>query len=234
MKPPEPYLVWRDPDGSAEASPRFALLRPEANRWVRNALLAALILIAIPPTPYLLSPLWLASIVTGWAGAALIALLMVLPLRRFTSWPAVRISVERHQRLGELALVLSAVHTVLLIAGDKLTLEYLWPSQPRWMLAGNAGLIVLALLVVTSLERVRVAVFGAGSRFRNVHVVLAVVLIGLMAAHMVGSGIFIAHPLKAALLALVAAALVATTFKAPVVPPRARHGVEPRTGGGAP
>ncbi len=234
MKAPEPYLVWQDPDDSrSPGKPRFALTRPEANRRVLIGLAAALILIALPPTPYLMSPVWLASMVTGWGSAALIAVLMILPLRRFASWPQVRISVERHKRLGELALLLAAAHTLLLIVGDKLMLEYLWPAQPRWMFAGNIGFIVLALLVVLSLERLRV-LFGPGPRFRTVHIVLSVVLVALMAAHMVGSGIFIAHPLKAGLLALVSAALVAATFRPPVKPQRTRAGEAPHDREGAP
>jgi DMSO/TMAO reductase YedYZ heme-binding membrane subunit len=216
MKAPEPYLVWRDPapaDDAAHAP--VVLAKPQINRWLRNGLLLTVLFIALPPLPYVVSPLWTLALLTGYAAAALIAILMLLPLRRLAGWPHARISVERHKKLGELALVLALAHTLLLLIGETLTLEYIWPSQPYYMIAGNAGLVLLALLVVTSLERVRVAVFGPRLRFRPIHVGAAVILVVLVAAHMAGSGIFVAHPLKAAVVAILSAILIVMSFWRP-------------------
>jgi hypothetical protein len=213
MKAPEPYLVWRDPDPSSVAEAPEALGKRDVRKWLRNAALLALLLVLVPPTPFLMSPLWLLAVATGYGAAILIGLVMLLPLRRLILWPDARISVERHKRLAEIALVLSALHTVLFLAGETLTLEYLWPSQPRFMVAGNVGLVVLASLVVTSLERIRARLFGPRVRFRPIHVSAALALVVLVAAHMAGSGIFIAHPMKTALLAIVSGALLAATLR---------------------
>lgn len=215
MKAPEPYLVWRDPEPADGAEAARVLAKPRVNRWLLNAALLTTLFIVLPPLPYLVSPLWLAALVTGYAAAALIAVLMLLPLRHLTSWPHVRISVERHKKLAELALFLSLAHTLLLLVGETLTLEYLWPSQPYYMIAGNIGLLLLAFLVLTSLERVRVAMFGPRLRFRPIHLGAAIILVVLVAAHMVGSGIFVAHPLKAAVVAVLSALLVLMSFWRP-------------------
>jgi DMSO/TMAO reductase YedYZ heme-binding membrane subunit len=215
MKAPEPYLVWKDPDREKGAEIPLVLSRPERNRWLRNGAMVALLLIVLPPFPYLMSPVWLLALVTGYAAAVLIAVLMVLPLRRLAGWPQTRLSVESHKRLGELALGLTVVHTALFLTGEALTLEYIWPSQPVFMIAGNAGFIILALLVVTSLERVRVRLFGPRLRFRAIHVSAAILLVVLTAAHMAGSGIFIAHPAKAGAVALISAALAGAALRRP-------------------
>jgi hypothetical protein len=227
MKSPEPYLVWKEPEPAAGPDAPKVLDRAGLIRWLRYGALLTVVLIALPPLPYLVSALWLTSLATGYGAAALIAILMLLPLRRLAGWPNTRISVERHKRLGEWALGLSAIHTVLLLAGDSVSLEYLWPSQPRFMLAGNMGLVLLALLVVTSLERIRVGLFGNQVRYRPVHVASSVLLVVLTAAHTVGSGIFVAHAWKAALVALISGAVIAAVLRRP------REKDQPEAGAGS-
>jgi DMSO/TMAO reductase YedYZ heme-binding membrane subunit len=221
MKAPEPYLIWREQHPDQSAGQPKALSKSAVTIWVRNCALLALVLIALPPLPMLLTPVWLLAMVTGYAACVLIAAVMLLPLRTLLLWPRQRISIPHHKQLAEWALGLSALHTVLFLVTDHVTLEYLKPSQPRYMLAGNIGLILMGLLIVTSLERPRVALFGPRYPFRSVHVVLSILLVVLVAAHMIGSNIYIAHPVKAAVCALIAAGLIVVTLKrpAPIVKP---------------
>jgi len=211
----EPYLIWKEhPSASGEDDPRVAG-RLQRRRWILGAALCALVLILIPPLPTLFDGMWFIAILTGYASAIVLALLMVLPLRRLAGWPHERISVPSHQRWGEWALYLAGAHTALLLLREPLALEYLKLSQPAFMIAGNVALILLCAIVILSLERVRVALFGPRLRFRTVHVMASIALIVLVCAHLVGSSVWIVGPAKIVLCAAVCAALVAATLKKP-------------------
>src|SRR5690606_15583491 len=120
---------------------------------------AVALLILMPPIPVLIPWLWIAAMLSGYGAALLIGVLMLLPLRRvvFARWG--RISVPAHERLAWWCLGLTALHALILIVCDPVVIEYLKWHQPRHRIAGNAGFILLALIVVTSLERVRVRLF---------------------------------------------------------------------------
>lgn len=215
MKAPDPYLIWRETRAEQGEADERTLGKRQINVWLRNAALLTLAFIVVPPLPFQLPLLWLLSMATGYAAAALIAVVMLLPLRNLMLWPEQRISVDRHKWLALLALVFTALHTALFLVSDTVALEYLWLSQPRYMLAGYIGLVLLAFLYVTSLERPRIALFGLHTRFRTIHIALSITLVVMTAAHMIGSTVYVAHPLKAGLCALIAAGLVTVTLKRP-------------------
>lgn len=216
----EPYLIWKDADADGPARPR-AISDAALKRIIRFSAGAVALLILMPPIPVLIPWLWIAAMLSGYGAALLIGVLMLLPLRRvvFARWG--RISVPAHERLAWWCLGLTALHALILIVCDPVVIEYLKWHQPRHMIAGNAGFILLALIVVTSLERVRVLLFGLRLRFRPVHVAASLLLLVLAATHMLGSAIYLEGRVKMAVFALMCAALAALALRRPRDPAEA-------------
>lgn len=213
----EPYLIWKEQEPQSAQGPR-ALPWPAILRIVRWCSAILLLLLVFPPIPVIIPLVWIIAMLSGYGAAVLMGVLMLLPLRRvvFSNWG--RISVPSHERLALWCLGLSAVHAAILIISDPVMIEYLKWHQPRHMIAGNAGFVLLALLVITSLERVRVAMFGVRLRFRPIHVVASLVLVVLTAAHMLGSAIYLEGRMKFAALAMICAGLAALALRRPLAP----------------
>lgn len=210
----EPYLIWTEPDPSKPGAPAAP-----GNTRVRKIIgwttAAALLLIVMPPTPVLIPLLWFAAVATGYGAAILIAVLMLLPLRNLLLAPSGRISVPMHERLSLWCLGLSTLHVAIFLIAEPLTIEYLKWSQPRHMIAGNIGFILLALIVATSLTWLRTRLFGVRIRFRPIHVVASLVLVVLSSAHMLGSAIYLAGWVKIALFVIICAGLTALCLRRP-------------------
>ncbi|MFO1399779.1 MAG: cytochrome c3 family protein [Steroidobacteraceae bacterium] len=143
------------------------------------------------------------AVLAPWSGAAwdcgallgLVACLLVLalgglPLRRRARWVAT-VPLRPHRWLGWLALAFAAAHVVVLALADPLVLRYLQPGLPWYQLAGV--LAIASLLAIVLLAEAPSRAGGPGrSGFRPSHLGLCVLVIGLLAAHVVVSGRYVA------------------------------------------
>lgn len=212
MTTPEPYLIWKEAeDGRAPSAINPNRLKRIA-RWGSGALL---LLLFVPPIPMWLPIIWTVAVLLGYAAVLLIALLFALPLRNLTRAPLGRLTVPSHERLANWCLGLTALHVIVFLVGEPMTIEYLKWSQPRHMIAGNVGFVLLALLVVTGLERFRTRLFGLRVRFRPVHVIGSLLLLVLTLAHILGSAIYVDGRIKMLVVALVSCGLVGLILRRP-------------------
>ena len=216
MRRNEPYLIWKPPlpGDQSEHAPRL-LTSHDVRRlgWITAAITLAIL--CLPPWLYPIPALSALCVLSGYGAVGFIGLLMLLPLRRLLPWPNDRISVPLHQTLGLAALGLSLLHTLLFLLTEPLTIEYLKWFQPRFMIAGNIGLILLAVLVVTSLQTMRPKFFGARFQFRALHVIGSILFVLLLGAHLIGSSVYVEGILKSCVIAAVCAALVVAMLRKP-------------------
>lgn len=218
---PEPYLIWNETAYAADPRVNGSLLpKSELIRWIKRGVFLALVMIALPPVPYRVGPIWLLSLAAGYAAAVLIALLMVLPLRRVVPSFQNRISVPAHRKLSEWAIGLTILHLVLFVASDTQTIEYLKPAQPVFMVAGNVGLILMAIVWATSLETPRVVFIKSMLGFRSIHIVLSIAVVVLIGLHVLGSATFINGPLKPLIFTAISAYIILKTLRAGLRPER--------------
>ena len=174
-------------------------------------MLAAVLLVPLPASGGLA---WDLSAVLGYLAGVFALLLFLYPLRR-PGLPHRRLfTVTQHRRFGWLALILAAVHAALLLIIEPQTWHYLLPSAPLYMLCGVAALMALAVLVPTGLKarrQLRRAPRDGAPAARGTsltHATLSAVLLGLIGAHVIGSGQLVDRSVKAtALGALLALAL---------------------------
>lgn len=130
----------------------------------------------------------------GYIAAAVALVLYLYPLRGAglpgKALPHRRLlTVSQHRRLGWVALCLAAVHALILFAVEPLTFHYALPSAPLYMLCGIGALAALALLVPTGLSSRSVLRHTPGRSGVGLwHAVLAALFVGLLGAHLVGSG----------------------------------------------
>lgn len=119
-----------------------------------------------------------------------------------------RVYAKLHRDLGYIAALALGGHIGLLLYAEPQLVEHLQPTAPTHMLAGLLSAVLLLLLVLLSITSVRRKLWRDYQRFRFVHAALAVVCLGFLLWHLVGSGYYLNHPWKiAALLALIAAAI---------------------------
>jgi hypothetical protein len=124
--------------------------------------------------------------------------------------------LSQHRRIGWIVLILGLLHAAILLVAQPLIGHYLLPSAPLYMLLGLLALIFLAILVAsglsarTALRKASVKHASRGSAplptSVSTHAILAALLLGLIAAHVLGSHQLVDKPAKAitlcALLAL--------------------------------
>jgi hypothetical protein len=179
--------------------------------------LAAVLLVPRPPSGGLA---WDASAVLGYAAGVVALLLFIYPLRRVGLPHRRLLTVTQHRRLGWVALFLALLHVALLLIREPLTVQYLWPSAPLYMLCGAVGLIALAVLVATGLAvrrgmRRRDIPRGSPRLTGLIHAALSALLLGLVGAHVVGSGQFVDRTSKLIVICIVLALAVAWSMLQP-------------------
>jgi hypothetical protein len=145
----------------------------------------------------------------GYAALVFAVALYLYPLRG-DGLPHRRLfTLSQHRRIGWIALYLAAVHAAILLVAQPLVGHYLLPSAPLYMLCGLAALIALAVLVATGISARSALRQAAQPRVSYpsiaAHAVLAPLLLGLMGAHIVGSGQLIDKPSKAVAVCLLLA-----------------------------
>jgi hypothetical protein len=107
------------------------------------------------------------------------------PVRPRQARPPALLSLQSHNLIGWLALLLVAIHVGGLVASDALVVEYLKPSAPLYQLAGVAATLVLVVVVVSALGNVRRRLWSSHRGFQSTHVILGCVLMALIAIHVI-------------------------------------------------
>ncbi len=135
--------------------------------------------------------------------------LFLFPLRVRLLMPGGALSLARHRRIGDWALILTLLHGFGYLMAEPATMRYLSPAAPIYMLAGLAGIIFLAILATTSRHDARQGMARSRFGFRSYHVVLSVLLLVSVLAHVLGAGLLADAKWKQAALALVVALAIA-------------------------
>jgi hypothetical protein len=179
---------------------------------------AVAVALLLCPLPASAGFVWDIAAGVGYGSLVFAVALYLYPLRG-EGIPHRRLfTVSQHRRIGWIALILGLVHAAILLVVQPQTGRYLLPSAPLYMLCGVAALIALAVLVATGISARsklrRGAAAGASSSGVATHAVLAALLLGLLGAHIVGSGQLIDRPIKTVTSSvLLAMALLCTAWR---------------------
>lgn len=162
---------------------------------------------------------WDFSVALGFSALSLLGSMFVLTARFRWMAPAFGIDIVYyfHRWVAVLALGLSLAHPLLLIGVEPLLVEYLKPGAPWYMLAGAAALIVLGVLVAGSLWRKRLHLHY--DAWRRLHALLAVLVVGLAVAHVIGVDYYVGAPGKRALWTALAVSWLALLLHVRIVRP---------------
>ncbi len=142
---------------------------------------------------------WDFSVALGFSALSLLGSMFVLTARFRWMAPAFGIDIVYyfHRWVAVLAFGLVLAHPLLLIGVEPLLAEYLKPGAPWYMFAGAAAVIALAVLVVSSVWRKRLHLHY--DAWRRLHALLAVLVVGLAIAHVIGVDYYVGTPGKRAL-----------------------------------
>jgi hypothetical protein len=174
------------------------------------ALAAALLMSPLPASAGIV---WNIGAGVGYASLVFAFALYVFPLRGDGIAHRRLFALSQHRRIGWIALYLAGLHAAILLVAQPLTGHYLLPSAPLYMLCGIAAFIALAVLVATgisarsTLRRAAPLTASAASIAARAargpsavivtHGVLAALLLGILGAHVIGSGQLVDRPAKA-------------------------------------
>jgi Class III cytochrome C family len=162
-----------------------------------GALTAALLLLPLPASAGLI---WNIGAGVGYASLVFAVALYLFPLRGDGVAHRRLFSISQHRRIGWIALYLGGLHVAILLVAQPLIWHYFLPSAPFYMLGGLAALIALAVLVATGISARSTLRHALPSRDSTpsvaTHAVLAALLLGLLGAHIIGSGQMIDRPIK--------------------------------------
>jgi hypothetical protein len=175
------------------------ILPPHLRRAALALAAAAALLLA--PLPASAGWAWNIGAGIGYASLVFALVLYLYPLRGHGVAHRRLFSLSQHRRIGWIALGLAALHTAILLIAQPLVGRYLLPSAPIYMACGAAALVALAVLVATGISArsalKHLASPGDTRPSMAAHAVLAALLLGLLGAHVVGSGQLIDRPAKA-------------------------------------
>jgi hypothetical protein len=148
--------------------------------------------------------IWDSANAVGFAAAALLIFLhFETGAARSRPAPVAAFHARLHSNIALLALALVAVHVLVLLADDAVTIEYWKLSAPPYMLAGIGALLLMAAIVASGYPRPRRWLFANPALFRRSHGVASIVLTGLVAWHIVGSALYLDTRFKQALFVFV-------------------------------
>jgi hypothetical protein len=188
------------------------------------AVAAGLLMLPLPASGGLI---WNLGAGVGYGSLVFCFALYLFPLRGDGIAHRRLFSISQHRRIGWIALYLGGLHTAILLIAQPLVAHYLLPSAPLYMLCGLAALIALAVLVATGIsaraELRRRAPSRGPSAGNAAHALLAGLLLGLLGAHIIGSGQLVDRPAKAVTCCvLLALALLFFAWRPRSTPIRAR------------
>jgi len=96
-----------------------------------------------------------------------------------------------HRDIGYLALLLIALHILLLLINEPLLIEHLKLSAPWYMLSGLAAVVLMALLVISSLAQFRTPFWSSYAVFQQSHKWLSISICMLIGLHLMGSNYYL-------------------------------------------
>jgi len=162
---------------------------------------------------------WDFSIALGFSALSLLGSMFVLTARFQWLAPAFGIDIVYyfHRWVAVLAFGLMLAHPLLLIGVEPLLVEYLKPGAPWHMLAGAAASVALVALVVSSVWRRRLQLHY--DAWRRLHAALAMLVVGLAIAHVIGVDYYIGTPGKRALWTALAVSWLALLMYVRIVRP---------------
>jgi hypothetical protein len=128
---------------------------------------------------------WEASQWAGYIGALACIVLAGAPLRPRMSVPPALVSLRVHTLVGWTALLAVAAHIIGLVLADRTVIEYLKPTAPLYQIAGIAAAASLLFLVFSGLAAARRRLWRSHRGFQATHVVVAYLMAGLIAVHVV-------------------------------------------------
>jgi hypothetical protein len=169
---------------------------------------ALLILTWIPPLPMGSGRTIAALDLSGYGAALCLLHLFLFPLRKRLSMPGGPVALSLHHRISDCGLVLTVAHTAGYLVMQPLTLDYLLPTAPIYMLAGLLALVLYVVLTVISLHGPRRRLFSSSRWFQAMHLILATILLVAVVLHVVGSSLFLNTVWKQAIFGLVAGVAV--------------------------
>lgn len=130
---------------------------------------------------------WEIAEIAGWVAMLACLALAGAAVRPRHAQPATALTLATHERLAWCALGAAVLHVGAALLAEPLVLDYLKPTLPRYQLGGLLALVLLATLVVTSLDRVRRRLWQSHRGFQASHVVMSTALLLLLALHVVAT-----------------------------------------------
>jgi Class III cytochrome C family len=207
-----------------------SLLPSHFRRVAIACVLAAALLLS--PLPASGGFIWNIGAGVGYASLVFAFALYVFPLRGDGIAHRRLFALSQHRRIGWIALYLAGLHAAILLVAQPQTGHYLLPSAPLYMLCGIAAFIALAVLVATGISARSTLRRAASSRAEpsrasassvTTHAVLAALLLGVLGAHIIGSGQLADRPVKAITVCiLLALALLFYAWRPRAAPARGR------------
>ncbi|WP_323990088.1 ferric reductase-like transmembrane domain-containing protein [Nguyenibacter sp. L1] len=165
-----------------------------------------------------MAPAWDGAMACGVAAYALLLFLFVLtgrPLR--LPFYDGKFFIRAHRLLGWLAVLLPLLHALLLLWAEPLTLRYLLPGAPAYMLAGGLAAGGMALLGGLAMPAARAYLWRNAASFRRAHGAAALMLLGLATVHIAAARLHVTTRGQVA-------ALAVTALVCAVLPWVGRHG----------
>jgi hypothetical protein len=149
------------------------------------------ILVWIPPLPMGSGKTIAILDLVGYGAVLCLLHLFSFPLRKRLSMPGGPVALSLHHRISDCGLLLAVAHTAGYLVMQPLTLDYLLPTAPIYMLAGLLALVLYIVATATSLHGPRRYLFASSRWFQAVHIILATVLLFAVVLHLAGSGLFL-------------------------------------------
>lgn len=207
--------------GVANVKPEIRRQTPgRAASLIGIGLVVLLVLTWIPPLPMGSGKTIAALDLAGYGAVLCLLHLFLFPLRKRLSMPGGPVALSLHHRISDCGLVLTVAHTAGYLVMQPLTLDYLLPTAPIYMLAGLLALILYVVLTVTSLHGPRRHLFASSRWFQAFHIIVATILLLAVVLHLVGSSLFLNTLWKQATLGLVAGGAVIGVLRRSKIAPR--------------
>jgi predicted ferric reductase len=137
------------------------------------------------------------SVGIGFVGLSMMGLQFFLTgrFRRITSPYGIDVIYHFHRQISSVAFILILLHPLIIFISTPVTLLFLNPvSAPWWMTAGTAGLVALAILILTSIKRKEWGI--RYEPWRLTHAFLSIGVVALSLIHIEGVGYYVQGPLK--------------------------------------
>jgi predicted ferric reductase len=154
------------------------------------------------------------SVGIGFAGLSMMGLQFFLTgrFKNITAPYGIDVVYHFHRTISLIAFSFILLHAVLIPVADPETLILLHPaSAPWWMWAGVAGILAFAVVITTSLYRIKIGLLYES--WRVIHGYVSVAGVALAMAHVVGVGYYAQGHVKRGLwIALTAAWVLALVY----------------------